>query len=295
MDLLQTRADLEHLETLRGRDRSLVLVPTMGALHAGHLALVRRASELGSVVVSIFVNPTQFGEGEDFGSYPRDLESDLDRLRPLNVAAVFAPPVAEMYLREGGVGIQPGPAADGLCGARRPGHFAGVLTVVAKLLNLVRPDVAVFGRKDAQQCLVIAEMVRDLALPVRLIDHPTVREPDGLAMSSRNVYLSADARRRALSLSRALFAARDLLRDGERDPQVLDRCLRTEMTDVDALEYVAIRSIPGSAVPERAEGRLLLAVAAQVEPARLIDNLVLQVDADEVREASLLDFMEETT
>jgi len=295
VDLLRTRAELERLEPLRGRDRSLILVPTMGALHEGHLSLVRRARELGSVVVSIFVNPTQFGMDEDYGSYPRDLERDLDKLRPLDVAAVFAPPVAEMYPREGGVSIVPGPAANDLCGAGRPGHFAGVLTVVAKLLNLVRPDVAIFGRKDAQQCLVIAEMVRDLALPVRLIDHPIVREPDELAMSSRNVYLSADARRRALSLSRALYAARDLLRAGERDPQVLDRQMRAEMTLVDTLEYVAIRSLPELTVPDHVEGRLLLAVAARVESTRLIDNLVLQVAAGDVREASLLDFMEAST
>ena len=292
MDLLRTRAELERLESLRGRDRSLVLVPTMGALHEGHLALVRRANELGSVVVSIFVNPAQFGQGEDFGSYPRDLERDLDLLRPLDVAAVFAPPVEEMYPHDGGVSIVPGPAASGLCGADRPGHFAGVLTVVAKLLNLVRPDVAVFGRKDAQQCLVIAEMVRDLAMPVHLIDHPTVREADELAMSSRNVYLSADARRRALSLSRALYAARDLLRAGERDLQVLHRQMRAELNAVDVLEYVAIRSVPELTVPDPVDGRLLLAVAARVDSTRLIDNLVLQVDAGEVREASLLDFLE---
>ena len=295
MDLLRTRADLERLEPLRRQNRPLVLVPTMGAFHEGHLALVRRAGELGSVVVSIFVNPTQFGQGEDFGAYPRDLERDLDLLRPLNVAAVFAPPVEEIYRSEGGVSILPGQAADDLCGAGRPGHFAGVVTVVAKLFNLVRPEVAILGRKDAQQCLVIAEMVRDLAMPVRLVDHPTVREPDGLAMSSRNVYLSSDARRRALGLSRALHAARDLLSGGERDRQVIERQMRGELAGVDELEYVAIRSLPELTVPDRAEGRLLLAVAARVEPARLIDNLVLQVDAGGVREASLLDFSEAST
>ena len=158
----------------------------MGALHAGHLALVEAARAHGPTVVSIFVNPKQFGPGEDFSRYPRDLERDLDLLRPLAPDAVFAPSVEEMYPQPTGVAVVPGPRADVLCGARRPGHFAGVLTVVAKLFNLVRPEIAVFGRKDGQQCLVIDEMVRDLDLPVRLLDVATVREPDGLAMSSRN-------------------------------------------------------------------------------------------------------------
>ncbi len=266
----------------------------MGALHAGHLALVQRARELGDVVVSIFVNPTQFGPGEDFQSYPRDLERDLDLLRPLDVAAVFAPDVGDMYPREGGVTVEPGPAARGLCGADRPGHFRGVLTIVAKLFNLVRPDIAVFGRKDAQQCLVIAEMVRDLDLPVRVIDHPTVRESDGLAMSSRNAYLSTEARRRALGLSRSLQAARDALVGGERSVTVLRETIRAGLSSTDEVEYVELRTVNDLAVPTLAEGHLLLAVAARVEPARLIDNLVLNVDASGVRDAALLDDVEAT-
>lgn len=288
MDLLHTRADLARLEPLRRQERPLVLVPTMGALHEGHLALVRRGRELGDVVVSIFVNPTQFGPGEDFDAYPRDLRRDLDLLEPLGTAAVFAPGVGEMYPRERSVAVEPGPAADGLCGAGRPGHFRGVLTIVAKLLNLVRPDIAVFGRKDAQQCLVIGEMVRDLDMPVRLIDHPTVREADGLAMSSRNAYLGPDARQRALCLSRSLAAARRALETGERDTAALRDLMTAELAGADAFEYAEIRTVPDLAEPARAEGRLLLAVAARVEPARLIDNLVLHVDADGVREATLL-------
>jgi pantoate--beta-alanine ligase len=294
VELLRSRAELDRLEALRHQEQPLVLVPTMGALHAGHVALIERARELGEVVVSIFVNPTQFGPGEDFQAYPRDLERDLELLRPRGVAAVFAPGVAEMYPREGGVSVEPGPAAHDLCGARRPGHFRGVLTIVAKLFNLIRPDVAVFGRKDAQQCLVIGEMVRDLAMPVRLIDHPTVREADGLAMSSRNAYLSAEARRRALALWRALTAARAALEEGEREPAALQQLMLAELADADAPEYAELRRVPDLAAPERAEGRLLLAVAARVEPARLIDNLVLQVDPSGVREAALLDVMEVT-
>ncbi len=162
--VLRTARDLRDLDGLRGA-RPLVFVPTMGALHAGHLELVRRGAQLGPVVVSIFVNPMQFGPGEDFAQYPRNLGQDLALLEPCGVSAVFTPPAETMYGREVGVTVQPGPRAAGLCGASRPGHFAGVLTVVAKLFNLVRPDVAIFGRKDAQQCLVIAEMVRRPQVP----------------------------------------------------------------------------------------------------------------------------------
>jgi pantoate--beta-alanine ligase len=287
--LLHDRHELAAFRRERDQGRPLVLVPTMGALHAGHLALVERAGTLGDVVVSIFVNPTQFAPGEDFAAYPRELEQDLARLRPLAPAAVFVPAQEEMYRRPDGVRVEPGPAAAVLCGASRPGHFAGVLTVVLKLLNLVRPQVAVFGRKDAQQCLAIGEMVRDLDVPVRLVDHPTVRERDGLAMSSRNAYLSEDGRRRALALSRALGDARDALAAGERDPGRLGALMRGALAPADRVEYAEVRRVPHLDVPERAEGRLLLAVAARVEPARLIDNLVLDVTPEGVREAALFD------
>ena len=286
--VLRTARDLRTLDGLRG-ERPLVFVPTMGALHAGHLALARRGAELGSVVVSIFVNPTQFGPGEDFEKYPRNLGHDLALLEPCGVAAAFTPSVESMYGREVGVTVQPGPRAAGLCGASRPGHFAGVLTVVAKLFNLVRPDVAIFGRKDAQQCLVIAEMVEDLKFPVRLIDHSTVREADGLAMSSRNAYLGDDDRRRALGLSQALGAARAALAGGERDPEALRGLMLAHLAVADAVDYAEVRRVPDLSRPETAAGRLLLAIAAKVGPARLIDNLVLDVDDAGVRETSLLE------
>lgn len=289
MKLLHTREDLAAFRHGRDLTRPLVLVPTMGALHAGHLALVERAAALGEVVVSIFVNPAQFGPGEDFDAYPRDLDRDLDLLRPLAPAAVFAPSRRAMYPREVGVSVQPGPAARGLCGESRPGHFAGVLTVVLKLFNLVAPQVAVFGRKDAQQCLVIGEMVRDLDVPVRLIDHPTVREADGLAMSSRNAYLCEEARTRALALSRSLAAARARVEEGERQTTALLAAMAAELGAVDQLDYVEVRRVADLTVPDRVAGRVLLAVAARVEPARLIDNLVLEVAADGVRDASLFD------
>lgn len=287
MRILRSATDLGWLDTLRG-ERPLVLVPTMGALHQGHLCLVRRAADLGPVVVSIFVNPTQFGPNEDFAAYPRDLERDLQLLEPLAPSAVFVPETATVYPSADGVTIRPGRRATGLCGARRPDHFAGVLTVVAKLFGLVRPDLAVFGRKDAQQCLVIAEMVRDLMLPVRLLDAPTVREADGLAMSSRNRYLAPAARVRSLCLSRALAAARDLIDGGERSAAAVTAAMAEQLRTADSIEYAAIRSLEDWNEPRQLAGRTLLAVAARVEPARLIDNLVLDITEGGARECSLL-------
>ena len=287
MRILRTAAELATLAKLRAK-AELVLVPTMGALHAGHLDLVRQAARRGPTVVSIFVNPTQFGPGEDFAAYPRDLDADYALLEPLQVAAVFAPAAEVMYPREGGVMLQPGPRARGLCGARRPGHFAGVLTVVAKLLNLVRPDLAIFGRKDAQQVLVIAELVADMCYPVRLIDAATVREEDGLALSSRNRYLDAEQRERAACLWQALATARALLNAGERSVAELVAAMRATMSPVDELEYAEVRQVPDLGRIQQASGRILLAVAARVGPARLIDNLVLEVAPSAVTECSLL-------
>jgi pantoate--beta-alanine ligase len=288
VEVLRSRRELDRLQRWRDDSSPLVLVPTMGALHAGHLSLVRQARDLGPVVVTIFVNPTQFGPGEDYAAYPRDLDRDLALLDPLDVAAVFTPPVTEMFPDRPRVMITPGPAGQDLCGAARPGHFSGVLTVVAKLLNLVRPQIAVFGRKDAQQCLVIAEMVADLDIPVRLLDLPTVREPDGLAMSSRNAYLSPEAREKARCLSEALDTAREALQAGERSPDSLRGAMRSALTPADRVEYAEVRRVPDLSVPATADGHLLLAVAARVGGTRLIDNLVLQIDGDEVCEAPLL-------
>jgi len=285
--VLRSRPELERLATLRASG-ALTLVPTMGALHEGHLSLIERARTIGPTLVSIFVNPAQFGPGEDYAAYPRDLAHDLELLEPLGVDAVFAPSAAEMYRSADTVRIEPGTRADVLCGAGRPGHFAGVLTVVAKLLNLLRPEVAIFGRKDAQQCLVIAEMVEALDFRVRLIDHPTVRESDGLALSSRNRYLGAEHRRRAQALWRALNGARELLEQGEREPARLRRSMARQLAETDRVDYAEIRSVPDLITPELAAGKMLLAVAAQVGPARLIDNLVLQIDGQRITETALL-------
>lgn len=288
MIVLQKPAELDRLDAWR-RPGPLVLVPTMGALHEGHLSLVRQGAGQGPVVVTIFVNPTQFGPQEDFASYPRELDRDLELLKREPVAAVFAPAVADMYGGAGEVTVRAGRRAEGLCGAARPGHFDGVLTVVAKLFGMIRPDIAVFGRKDAQQCLVIDQMVRDLRLPVRLIDAATVREPDGLAMSSRNRYLNPSQRERALCLSRALAAGRDLLADGERSVGAVEAAMRRALADADSVEYAALRILPdlGAAVTVP-EGAIILAVAARVGPARLIDNVALRIGPRAIAETTLL-------
>jgi pantoate--beta-alanine ligase len=260
------------------RDRRVALVPTMGYLHQGHLSLVELARGEGAwTAMSIFVNPLQFGQEEDLDRYPRDLERDLEMARAAGVELVFAPPVAEMYpLGEPRVAVVPGPMADRLCGAARPGHFRGVLTVVAKLLGIFTPELAVFGQKDYQQAALIRAMVEDLDLPVRILVGPTVREPDGLAMSSRNAYLSAGERERALRLFGALTAARSLFATGERHPERLRRemrsFLRLEGIDVEYAEVVD----PATLRPaESVRPGSVCAVAARIGSTRLIDNLIL--------------------
>ncbi|MGH3383867.1 MAG: pantoate--beta-alanine ligase [Nocardioidaceae bacterium] len=256
-----------------GSEQRIVLVPTMGALHDGHLALLHEARLRGSkVVVSIFVNPTQFGPGEDFERYPRSLEADLAVCAQAGADAVFTPVVDEIY--PGGetqVTIDPGPLGGDLEGAVRPTHFAGVLTVVAKLFGLVRPDVAVFGQKDYQQLVLIRRMVTDLCLDVDVVGGETVREADGLALSSRNRYLSKADRATALALSRALQAgaqaggtAADVLAAAQA---VLDAA-----TGLD-VDYLALRTPDLAPAPESGEARLL--VAGRVGTTRLIDNLPL--------------------
>jgi pantoate--beta-alanine ligase len=287
MDISRTSVELAGLASLH-RDKPLVLVPTMGALHEGHLSLVRLGRKLGPVVVSIFVNPTQFGEGEDFDAYPREMEADLSMLESLGVEAVFAPGMSEMYGDDGEVTVLPGRRAMGLCGGDRPGHFIGVLTVVAKLFGAVRPDVAVFGRKDAQQCLVIAQMVEDLKMTVRLIDGPTIRESDGLALSSRNRYLDTEQRDQALCLFRALTAGRELLAAGERGRDAVVAAMLRELAAADKVEYAEVRRVPGLENETGVSGRVVLAVAAKVGPARLIDNFALEVTDNGVADGFLL-------
>jgi pantoate--beta-alanine ligase len=254
------------------------LVPTMGSLHEGHLSLIRLAArETDRVVVSLFVNPTQFGPGEDYESYPRDFERDAALCRAENVAALFAPPPEEMYAADASITIHEGRLADGLCGRSRPGHFDGVCTVVAKLFNIVQPHVAVFGEKDYQQLAILRRLVRDLDIPVQILAGPIVREADGLAMSSRNRYLSDADRKEALCLSEALGRARELWDEGERDVVRLrdaagEIFAKHPSVTIDYMETVdpeTLESVSGEVK------QLVIAVAAQVGPARLIDNMVL--------------------
>jgi pantoate--beta-alanine ligase len=260
------------------------LVPTMGALHAGHASLIERAArENDLAVVSIFVNPTQFGPHEDFVAYPRDESADLATSERLGTAMVFAPTVDEMYPAGDATRVQPGPIAARLEGAARPGHFAGVATVVTKLFAIVRPDVAYFGQKDFQQLRVVQRLSGDLRLGVRVAGSPTVRDADGLAMSSRNRYLSAEDRQSALALSRALLAAKDDWSRGERDPGKLrDRVQRDTSVPGVALEYVSVADPLTLDELERPTERAVISIAARVGKARLIDNVLLGIALEEL-------------
>ena len=268
-ELVRTRAELAAARA--GVAGSLALVPTMGALHDGHAELIRYADTLAdAVAVSLFVNPLQFGPAEDLDRYPRTLERDLELLDRLGVGLVFAPGATEMY-PDGrpAVTVDPGPLGGVLEGASRPGHFAGVLTVVTKLLGLVRPDVAVFGEKDYQQLALIRRTVADLELGVRIVGAPTVRDPDGLALSSRNRYLGPEQRQQALALSRALRAGAE---EGPSGAGSVLKAATEELRGID-VDYLALRGVDLGPAPAAGPARLL--VAARVGPTRLIDNVPL--------------------
>ena len=254
------------------------LVPTMGFLHDGHLSLIERAARKADLlVVSIFVNPTQFGPGEDFERYPRDFERDVGLCEEAGVDVVFCPRAEDMYAGDSSVVVDEGVLSGGLCGRFRPGHFRGVLTVVAKLFNIVRPDVAVFGQKDIQQARLIERMVRDLSFPLRVELGPIVREADGLAMSSRNEYLSESERSRAACLSSSLRLARKLYSDGVREAvRIVEEMERlivgAGVVDIDyiaAVDYETLESV------DEIVGTVVFAVAATVGSTRLIDNTVV--------------------
>ena len=268
---------------LRANGGTLGLVPTMGALHAGHLSLVSAAlAQNDAVAASIFVNPTQFGPNEDYAAYPRTFDEDCRKLTDAGVALLFAPTTAEMYPPGNTTFVDPGPIAARLDGASRPGHFHGVATIVARLFHIVQPDRAYFGQKDAAQVAVLRHTVRDLNLPVELVVCPIVREPDGLALSSRNRYLSPAERSRALALSRALAAAGDLAAHGETRSEAL-RAAMLSVFSADAgpdaapvrLDYAAVVD-PDTLLPlADTRNGALLAVAAFIGATRLIDNLLL--------------------
>jgi pantoate--beta-alanine ligase len=276
---------LEVIETIaafrqaRARFGRLGLVPTMGYLHAGHLSLVRQArAECGAVAVSIFVNPTQFGPSEDLARYPRDLARDLQLLEAESTDLVFVPTVAEMYPEGYGTSVEVRGVTEMLEGAVRPGHFAGVATVVCKLLNIVQPTRAYFGQKDAQQTVVVRTMARDLNLPTEIVVGPTMRESDGLAMSSRNVYLTPEERRAAVALSRALGVAQARYAAGERDAEALRQAMRA-LLDAEPLARVEYVSAADPLTLRELDGLIeagaLLSLAVRFGKTRLIDNTVL--------------------
>jgi len=260
----------------RARGRRIGFVPTMGFLHQGHLQLVDRAKQRADrVVMSIFVNPLQFSPTEDLAQYPRDLERDRTLAAEREVDCLFVPDRAAMYPTEPLVRISPGPMADTLEGAARPGHFAGVLTVVAKLFHIVEPDIAVFGRKDFQQAMLVRRMVADLDFGLEIDVAPTVRELDGLALSSRNTYLKGDDRRAALALSRALRTVEQAWRSGEADAKALQRRgMQTLMAPGVTPRYLELVDEQIRPVA-RADARTVVLIAAQVGTTRLIDNVVL--------------------
>lgn len=279
--------DLEELRDLltvaRCEGKSVALVATMGYLHDGHLRLLHEARrENGLVVLSIFVNPTQFGPNEDFDRYPRNLPRDRQLAETNHVDILFVPGESSIYPLGAGsqeVWVDPGELAEYLCGASRPGHFAGVATVVAKLFAIVQPDIAYFGQKDAQQSRIVATLARDLNFPLKVRVIPTVRERDGLARSSRNVYLSTEERREAASIFGSLTHVEALIRSGERDPRVLEKAIRQYMAEKAPnarLDYVATAEL---ATLRPVEGRLvrpsLIALAAFFGNTRLIDNTVV--------------------
>ena len=292
MEVVRTISDVrQRVSAARREGKRVGFVPTMGYLHEGHLSLVDLCRERAEYcVVSIFVNPTQFGPGEDYERYPRDPERDRRLLEERGVDLVFAPEVGEMYPEEPLVRFRIEKLADHLCGPRRPGHFPGVLLVVAKLLHIVQPDVAVFGQKDLQQLLIIRRMVRDLNFPVEIVAGPTVREPDGLAMSSRNAYLSPEERARATVLYRSLQRAKALIEGGERSARSVIGAMRAmiEATPGVRIDYIEIVDLEELRPVERLEGRVAIALAVYVGPARLIDNLVLEIRGDQVREIPAL-------
>jgi len=261
--------------------RVVGLVPTMGFFHQGHLELMRRAgADCDVVVVTLFVNPTQFTPGEDFEDYPRDFERDRSMAESVGVDYIFNPGVEEMYPEGFATAIEVEGLSDVMCGHSRPGHFSGVATVVAKLFNIVPAQRAYFGQKDAQQLAVIKRMARDLDFDVEVVGVPTVREPDGLAMSSRNTYLTEADRAAALSLSAALRLAGDMIEGGERNASAVSRAMRTVFDALPSvnLEYIAICDTIYLLPLQELTGEVLIAVAARVGKARLIDNMVFEVE-----------------
>ena len=278
-------ADLRALlRPLREAGKRNGFVPTMGFLHEGHEALIRQsAARCDATVVSIFVNPTQFGPSEDLANYPKDLERDQNLCLEAGTTVLFLPEASEIYPTGFQTHVEPGRLAEPLCGRFRPGHFRGVATVVAKLFNMVEPDLAFFGQKDFQQTVVIRRMARDLNLPVDVVVVPTIREADGLALSSRNAYLDEDARRRALRLSEGLLAAKAAFEAGERNGAKLVEIARKPLAGVDSVQYLELVDTQNlEAIQGPVDRSAALCVAAYVGSTRLVDNVLLSPSASDL-------------
>ncbi|WP_231684711.1 pantoate--beta-alanine ligase [Phosphitispora fastidiosa] len=281
MKVIEMIAEMKEFVTkVKRQGKTIGFVPTMGFLHEGHLTLMRKAAEKTDfVVASIFVNPLQFGAGEDFEEYPRDLERDLRLAESAGVNLMFTPGVTEMYPSGYGTTVEVGSLTDKLCGRSRPGHFRGVTTVVTKLFNIVEPDIAFFGQKDAQQAAILNKMAADLNMNLEIKVVPIVRETDGLAMSSRNKYLSPEERKAALVLSQGLELARNFVAAGARNTADLI----SEITDFinreprARIDYVEVLSFPGFSETENMHGQVIIALAVFIGGTRLIDNMVLEV------------------
>lgn len=269
----------EFVKQVKLQNKRVGFVPTMGALHEGHLTLMREAQSVSDIVVaSIFVNPTQFGPNEDYDAYPRTWQEDITACQRAGVDVVFRPRVADMYPDGWGTWISVEQVTEKLCGQTRPGHFRGVATVVTKLFNIVQPDKAFFGQKDAQQVVVLMKMVRDLNMNVEIVMVPIVRDEDGLAKSSRNTYLTADQRTAALILSRSLAFAQQLVRQGQSDVDFIRNEVQGKIgaEPLANVEYVQIYSFPELQEVRTVSGKLLLAVAVKFGATRLIDNIILE-------------------
>jgi pantoate--beta-alanine ligase len=266
-------------ESARRRGQTIAFVPTMGFLHEGHLTLMREGRKRASLLASsLFVNPTQFGPNEDFSRYPRNFERDCTLMREVPVDVLFAPEPQVMYPPGSQTWVEVTEMTKGLCGAHRPGHFRGVTTVVAKLFNIVKPHFALFGEKDYQQLRTIERMVQDLNFDIEIVPVSTVREPDGLAMSSRNAYLSSEDRKQALALSGALHVAARALSAGARDPRQLVQAARRCLEDAPEVQVEYIEAVDAKTLEavEKIERPVVVAIAARVGNTRLIDNIVLR-------------------
>ncbi|BAE03491.1 pantoate--beta-alanine ligase [Staphylococcus haemolyticus] len=277
--VIQTVSEMQQItQELKSTGKTIGFVPTMGALHEGHLSMMRRSVEENDItVISVFVNPLQFGPNEDFDAYPRQIDQDVALVEAINVDYVFHPAVEEMYPNELSVTLKVGRLAEVLEGAQRPGHFDGVVTVLNKLFNIVSPNKAYFGKKDAQQLAIVEKMVEDFNHPIQIVGIDIVREEDGLARSSRNVYLTDDERQEAVHLSKSLEIAQTLYKQGERRSHIIVGEIKTYLSEHTSghIDEVAIYSYPDLEVATEIQGQIFISLAVKFSKARLIDNIIL--------------------